>query len=104
MMIAEALLSLRPGARWTLNGETMAGLTWLDNEHSQPAEAEILAEAERLAQQREARRYQDQRRHRYPALAEFADAMYWASRGDSSKLDAYYAACDAVKQAYPKPE
>jgi hypothetical protein len=36
-------------------------------------------------------------------LSEFADAMYWASKGDQAKLDAYYAACEAVKIAYPKP-
>jgi hypothetical protein len=104
MMIPEALLSLRPGARWTLDGESLSGLTWLDDQQTRPTDEEILAEAHRLRTERQARRYQDQRRHQYPPLAEFADAMYWASQGDNSKLDAYYAACAAVKQAYPKPE
>lgn len=39
----------------------------------------------------------------YPSLAELADAMYWQSRGDSSKLDAYFAACEDVKKRFPKP-
>jgi hypothetical protein len=43
------------------------------------------------------------RRVAYPAYATFADAMYWSARGDSSKLDAYYAHIDAVKAANPKP-
>ena len=39
----------------------------------------------------------------YPSLADFADAMYWNSKGDSSKLTAYYAACEKVKTDNPKP-
>ena len=39
----------------------------------------------------------------YPPLSEFADAMYWNSKGDSSKLTAYYAACEKVKTDNPKP-
>ncbi len=39
----------------------------------------------------------------YPPITEFADAMYWAQRGDSSKLADYYATIDAVKSTYPKP-
>lgn len=40
----------------------------------------------------------------YPPLADFADAMYWNSKGDDSKLTAYYAACEKVKTDNPKPE
>lgn len=40
----------------------------------------------------------------YPSLADFADAMYWNSKGDDSKLTAYYAACEKVKTDNPKPE
>lgn len=46
--------------------------------------------------------YKADRVKEYPSLSEFADAMYWASRGDNTKLQAYYAACEAVKQKYPK--
>lgn len=38
----------------------------------------------------------------YPPLTDLADAMYWASKGDNTKLDNYYAACEAVKLKYPK--
>lgn len=47
--------------------------------------------------------YQETRRPLYPSLREFADAMYWNSKGDSSKLTAYYAACEKVKSDNPKP-
>ena len=47
--------------------------------------------------------YQSIRRTLYPSLGDFADAMYWNSKGDSSKLTAYYAACEKVKTDNPKP-
>ena len=48
-------------------------------------------------------KYKDTRRDLYPDLREFADAMYWNSKGDSSLLTAYYAACEKVKTDNPKP-
>lgn len=42
------------------------------------------------------------RREAYPPLANLADALYWQTRGDSTKLEAYHAAVAAVKARYPK--
>ena len=47
--------------------------------------------------------YQSVRQPLYPSLGDFADAMHWNSKGDSSKLTAYYAACEKVKTDNPKP-
>lgn len=47
--------------------------------------------------------YQSVRQPLYPPLGDFADAMYWNSKGDSTKLEAYYAACEKVKTDNPKP-
>ena len=47
--------------------------------------------------------YQSTRQPLYPSLGDFADAMYWNSKGDSSKLTAYYAACEKVKTDNPTP-
>ena len=47
--------------------------------------------------------YQSTRQPLYPSLGDFADAMYWNSKGDASKLTAYYAACEKVKTDNPKP-
>jgi len=47
--------------------------------------------------------YQFTRQPLYPSLGDFADAMYWNSKGDSSKLTAYYTACEKVKTDNPKP-
>ena len=48
-------------------------------------------------------KYKDDRKPLYPSLGDFADAMYWNSKGDSTKLEAYYAACEKVKTDNPKP-
>jgi len=42
---ADALLSLRPGAQWALRDN---GLEWLDQEQTEPTEAEIETELARL--------------------------------------------------------
>ena len=47
--------------------------------------------------------YQSTREPLYPSLGDFADAMYWNNKGDSSKLEAYYTACEKVKTDNPKP-
>lgn len=43
MDITHALLRLRPGSKWTLNGDTYAGLVWLDSPETKPTLAEIEA-------------------------------------------------------------
>ena len=50
-----------------------------------------------------ATQYQRDRRPLYPPLADFADAYYWAQKGDDSLMTAYVAACDKVKSDNPKP-
>ena len=60
------------------------------------ARATLDAEAAAIA-------YKSVREPLYPPLGDFADAMYWNSKGDSSKLTAYYAACEKVKTNNPKP-
>ena len=47
--------------------------------------------------------YQSTRHPLYPSLGDFADAMYWNSKGDSSKLTAYYTDCEKVKTDNQKP-
>ena len=47
--------------------------------------------------------YKSIRQPLYPSLGDFADAMYWNSKGDSTKLEEYYAACEKVKTDNPKP-
>lgn len=99
--IADAVLSLCPGAQFVEQGGV---LTWLDDTLPRPSDAEIQTEIIRLQDQYEATKYRRERQKNYPPITELADALYWASEGDDSKLTAYYAACAAVKAKYPKPE
>lgn len=98
----KVLVSLRPGAQFIVRNNT--DIEWLDTVQVQPTETEIQAEIVRLQVEHESTTYQRQRAPEYPSLAELADALYWSSTGDTTKLDAYYAACAAVKTKYPKPE
>ena len=67
-------------------------------------QAVVDAKAAELQAAEDAVAYKRQRRPEYPSLADLADALYWSNQGDNTKLDAYYAACAAVKAKYPKPE
>lgn len=49
--IASALVALRPGSPWTLNGDEYSGITWLDDKTTQPTEEEVNAEIARQEQQ-----------------------------------------------------
>jgi len=46
--------------------------------------------------------YKYKREREYPPLTDLADALYHQSKGDETKLTAYLAKCEAVKQKYPK--
>lgn len=65
-------------------------------------ETDVVIEITRLEAEYEANKYQRDRAPEYPTLADFADAYYWAQKGDNTLMDAYVAKCDAVKAKYPK--
>ena len=99
--IIDALISLKPGAQWTLNGDDYAGLDWLDEEQTQPTEQECIAEAARLQAVYDAVEYQRLRAPEYPPITDYLDGI---AKSDQAQIDAYIAACQAVKAKYPKPE
>lgn len=100
--VADAVISLRPGAEWTWTGTEYSGLNWIDTEQAKPTVAEINTEIERLKQAELSKYYQQPRQEEYPPLSDLADALYWQSQGDNAKMAEYIAKCDAVKQKYPK--
>jgi hypothetical protein len=99
--IVEAIQSLKPGAQWSLNGDDYVGLDWLDEEQTQPTEEECLAEAAKLQAAYDALGYQRLRAPEYPPITDYLDGI---AKGDKAQVDAYIAACKAVKAKYPKPE
>jgi hypothetical protein len=93
-----AILNLRPNAKFSITDEV---IEWLDTEQTQPTEAEIEAEVARLQTDYEAKQYQRDRAAEYPSVNDYLDGIV---KGDQAQIDAYIAACQAVKVKYPKPE
>jgi len=63
---------------------------------------QVDAETARIVAERATTEYRRQRAQQYPPLQDLADALYWQSKGDNSKMQIYLAACESVKQKYPK--
>lgn len=51
--------------------------------------------------QMQKKQYQLRRAEEYPPMADYLDGVV---KGDQAQIDAYIAACLAVKAKYPKPE
>ena len=98
MNISKALISLKPGAQWCLDGDTYEGLTWHDeNELPPPTEEEVQAEIERLQAEYEYNQYQRDRASEYPSIQDQLDVLYHQG------YDGWKASIDEVKNKYPKP-
>lgn len=92
-MIDKALQSLRPNAVWTIRG---GELEWLDTNQTQPTEAEIQAEVERLQAEYDANQYQRDRAAEYPPMEDQLDDLY------HNGIEGWKASIQAVKDKYPK--
>ena len=96
MTKVKAILSLRPNAQFTLRGDV---LEWLDTDQTQPTDAEIQTELDRLQADYDAKQYQRDRE--YPSIQDQLDMQYWdAVNGTTTWKDAIA----QVKADNPKPE
>lgn len=101
--LSRALKSLYPDAEWVIENEDFNKIKWVKNAPTPlPTYEDLEAEALKLEQKEEQEKYRSLRRNEYPPLSDLADALYWQAQGDKSKMTAYIAAVDAVKQKYPK--
>ena len=102
MDIPAVLMSIRPDAKWTLDGDDYGGLTWLDD--SPKPTQEMLDAA--WPQVEYDRAYAQVRAARHAAYAapDGPDAIFlqW-QRGDASEQE-WLDAVQAVKDAHPYPE
>ena len=73
---------------------------WIDGV-TRDATPEESAEFEASALAANQTRYANQRMTEYPPLFDYIDGVV---KGDQAQIDAYIAACLAVKAKYPKPE
>jgi len=93
------LNAIRPGAKWTLNGDDYAGLTWLDDS-PKPTQAELDAAWPQAQYERAYAAVEAQRRARYQ---QETDGMFFAAQRDGGDLTAWLAAVDAIKADLPYP-
>jgi hypothetical protein len=98
--ISDALASLLPGAEWVLRGENYNDIEWLSTDKELPLEEDVLAEVERLQLEHDNLEYQRLRAKEYPDFRDYLDGIV---KSDQDQIDAYIAACQAVKDKYPKP-
>jgi hypothetical protein len=94
---AIAIKSLNPNAEFVLRGDD---LEWLNQNQTQPTDAEITAEIARLQAAYDAKEYQRQRVTEYPPIGDQLDALWKGGEAAAEML----AKVQAVKTKYPKPE
>jgi hypothetical protein len=94
----DAIISLRSGAQWVLRGDD---LEWLDQNQTQPTDAEISNEIQRLTSLEPARIATENRRAAY--IAEADPLFFKAQRGEAT-MEEWQAKVAEIKQRFPKPE
>ena len=93
--LAQALLNLRPGAQWVMEGDSMSGISWLDADQTLPSDQEISEEIARLHAQQQLSQYRRDRAAAYPTIQDQLDMLY--HRG----YDGWRAEITKIKQKYP---
>ena len=96
MIKAQAIQSLRPNAEWVLRGDD---LEWLDTNQTQPTEAEITAEVDRLTALEPARIATENRRNAY--IVEADPLFFKAQRGEAT-MEEWQAKVAEIKTRFPK--
>ena len=91
-----AIISLKPGARWHMKEDV---LVWEDEEQVQPTEEELNTEIARLQSEYNSQDYARKRKAEYNALNQFELISDDAINGTTTHRDAIL----AIKAKYPKP-
>jgi hypothetical protein len=93
---AKAIQSLRPGAGFIIRGDD---LEWLDQNQTQPSDAEIDAEVARLTALEPARIATEKRRAAY--ITEADPLFFKAQRGEAT-MEEWQEKVAEIKQRFPK--
>lgn len=97
--VLTAIRRLVPDAVFSWAGDDLADLDWQDD-RDRPSDDDILAEADRCWQDWTDTEYQRKRAAEYPPIEDYLDGVV---KGDDDQIAAYVAACQKVKERYPKP-
>lgn len=93
----DAIQSLRPGAEWVLRGDD---LEWLDQYQTQPTEAEIQAELDRLIADYPRK---VARQARAAAYAAEADPLFFKAQRGEATTEEWSAKVEEIRARYPYP-
>ena len=96
MDISKALLSLAPGASWSMNADDYNQITWNSTDIPKPTEEEIVQKVAELEYQEEVNEYQRQRAREYPSYADQFDQIFHEG------VDAWKRTILDIKKKYPK--
>ena len=88
--LVEALLSLKPNCQWTIQGEEVSGLTWLDENSEKPTDEELHAKIAELRAAEPMRLLREERNRRI-ALTD------WRFRSDLSPSQEWRDYCVALR-------
>jgi|11_taG_2_1085331.scaffolds.fasta_scaffold13667_3 hypothetical protein len=93
-MISEAIKKLYPNTPYVVKGDEWESLdgTVFDN-------IAIINEKAKLEYLFDLEKYKENRAREYPPYSDYLDGVV---KGDQDQIDAYVAACQAVKEKYPK--
>jgi hypothetical protein len=90
----------KPGMFHFVGVEDYDNVVWETSEYIKPTKEMVKSKAEELSLRWDVDAYKRQRAAEYPPVTEYLDAVV---KGDQAQIDAYVAACFAVKAKYPKP-
>jgi len=93
----EAIQSLQPNAQYVLRGDD---LTWISEDITEPTDAEITAEQERLQAEYDNNQYARDRAVAYASVKDQLDMQYWDSVNGTTTWKDHIA---QVKADNPKP-
>jgi uncharacterized small protein (DUF1192 family) len=92
-----AILSLRPGAKFELRGNL---LTWLDEVQTEPSAAEIEAEVARLVAEQPRK---EAEANRAAAYRSEADPLFFKAQRGEATTDEWTAKVAEIKARFPYP-
>ncbi len=96
----EAIISLKPGAEFNLEGDK---IIWLDKKQTEPTTSEIDAEIARLNTIYENEKYKRDRAAAYPQIIEQLDMQYWDQVNGTTTWKDAIAKVKTDFPANPKP-
>ena len=94
--IISAIKAIKADAHVTVNGESVDGIIWHDDNPTNITNEEILAKQAELQAGYDVKEYQRDREKEYPSIADQLDDIY------HNGIDAWKATIKVTKDKYPK--